>query len=291
MDKAFSYFPGCSLHATAQEYDASTRATCALLDIGLRELNDWNCCGASSAHALDRGLATLLPARNLAIAAKAGQPLLIPCAACYGRSAAAQAALGEDESKRDAFADQFGFPYPGKVSLLSLLDVLSERQALSELRAKVRKPLTGLKTVCYYGCLLVRPPKVTGASNCEDPQSMDEVVSALGATAVPWAYKTDCCGSSLTLGRTDAVVKMVDRLLARAIEAGAEAIVTACPMCQGNLDMRQEEAAKAAGRQARLPIFYVSELAALALGHEKTGAWWKKHLVDPRPLLRGLGLV
>jgi heterodisulfide reductase subunit B len=290
MDQEFSYYPGCSLHGTAQEYDASTRAACELLGFGLRELEDWSCCGASSAHSVDRDLSALLPARNLALAAESDRELLIPCAACYGRSKSAQAALVDDPRLRAAFAGTYGREYPGPVRIRSVLDLLANPEILSRIRGRVRKPLSGLKAACYYGCLLMRPPKVTGAEDYEAPESMDRVLAALGGTPVPWSYKTDCCGGGLTLGRPDLVGKLIDKLLTRAIEAEAEALVTACPMCQGNLDMRQREAALALGRDYSLPVFYISELTALALGYSQADAWWRKHLTDPRPLLRALGL-
>ncbi len=291
MDRNLSYYPGCSLHGTAEEYDASTREICALLGVGLHELDDWNCCGASSAHVLSKEASVLMPARNLALAGREGKDLLVPCAACYGRSKAAQAALEEDASLRDKFGETFAEDPPAKVSIVSLLDVLAEPAMLHRIQEQVKKPLAGLKTVCYYGCLLVRPPRVTGAANYEAPESMDHVLTAVGATPLPWSYKTDCCGGGLAIGRSDLVAKLVDDLLMQAIDAGAEALVTACPMCQGNLDTRQQEARQAFERDYELPIFYISELVGLALGHPGVDAWWRKHLLDPRPLLRARELM
>ncbi|MBI3945104.1 MAG: CoB--CoM heterodisulfide reductase iron-sulfur subunit B family protein [Armatimonadetes bacterium] len=285
MDQVLSYYPGCSLHGTASEYDASTRAVCELLGIRLEELEDWNCCGASSAHAVDHELSVLLPARNIALAAKADKDLFIPCAACYGRSKVAQAAMTEDAGLRAKFGEAVGMEYRDGVAIRSMLDLLADPDVLQRIRAGVKRPLRGLKVACYYGCLLVRPPKITGAADYEAPETMDRVVEALGGTAVPWSYKTDCCGGGLVLGRPDVVGRLIDRLMTRAVEAGAAALVTACPMCQGNLDTRQKDAAQALGRDYQLPIFYISELIGLAMGHPKPEAWWKKHLVDPRPLL------
>lgn len=288
MDQVLSYYPGCSLHGTASEYDASTRAMCNLLGIRLEELKDWNCCGASSAHVVEHEWGVLLPARNIALAAKTGRDLFIPCAACYGRSKRAQVTLASDADLRARFAEVMGMDYANGVALRSMLDFLADPEVFRRIRLGVKRPLHGLKVACYYGCLLVRPPKVTGVADYEAPETLDRVVEAIGGTAVPWAYKTDCCGGGLVLGRPDAVHRLVDRLLTRASEAGAEALVTACPMCQGNLDMRQKEAARSLGRDYHLPIFYISELVALALGHPKPEAWWKKHLVDPRPVLARL---
>lgn len=280
-----SYFPGCSLHSTASEYDASTRAVCKALDIELRELEDWNCCGSTSAHSLDAELARLLPRRNLEIAERAGLDLMVPCAACYSRSKMAAAELA---AMAGAGIETF---YTGRIRINHILDLLAEEEILGRIEKRVAKPLTGLRVVCYYGCLTTRPPRVTGAADYEDPLSMDRLVERIGATPLPWSYKTDCCGASLTLTRSDVVVRLVDRLLTMAAEAGAEGIAVACSMCHANLDARQQEAAAQFGRDYRMPVFYISELLGLAMGLPGTSRWWKKHLIDPRELLSRKGLI
>ncbi len=280
-----SYFPGCSLHATAREYDESVRAVCARAGIALRELDDWNCCGSTSAHSLDPDLARALPERNLRIAEEAGLDLMIPCAACYGRSKVAEFHLrGRRTSGEETF-------YSGRVGVNHLLDVLIAPETFSRLSGQIVRPLTGMKVVCYYGCLTVRPPKVTGAANPESPESMDRLVALTGATALPWSFKTDCCGASLTLTRPDVALRMIDRLLGMAEEAGADGIVVACSMCHANLDVRQREAAALSGRTKSLPVFYISELLCLAMGATEAGGWWGRHLTDPVDLLHSHGLV
>ena len=145
--------------------------------------------------------------------------------------------------------------------------------------------------MAYYGCLAQRPPRVTDAEAPENPTSMDRILRAVGMDVRPWSYKTDCCGASLTLTRTDVIHKMSGDLLEAAHEAGAECLVTDCPMCQSNLDTRQAEIEAARSRRFNLPVFYVTELMALAFGHQGTSHWWKKHFVDPVPLLSGKGLL
>jgi len=285
----FSYYPGCVLHSTAWEYDASLRAVCERLGIRLWELEDWNCCGATSAHSLNGELALLLPARNLVIAEQQGLDLLVPCAACYHRSKATAVLLATDPAARAKVEEVFEQPYEGRFQIRHLLEVLGEESTLQQLRERVQRPLTGLKAVSYYGCLLVRPPKVTGAANYEAPDSMDRILAVLGATPLPWSYKTDCCGGGLALTRPDVVERLVDRLCTMAQEAGAECIVTACPLCQSNLDLRQQQAAARFGRDYELPVFYLSELVALALDGPQMARWWGKHLVEPGKLLRAKG--
>jgi len=280
-----SYFPGCSLHSTASEYDASTRAVCEALEIDLRELEDWNCCGSTSAHSMNAELARLLPARNLEIAGRAGLDLMIPCAACYSRSKMAEMELAEAaDGAGEGSAN-------GQIRIDHILDVLAEAEVLEKIRGKVTRKLEGLKAVCYYGCLTVRPPKVTGARNPENPESMDRLVELTGATAIPWSYKTDCCGASLTLTRSDVVLKLIDRLLVMAQEAGAECVVVACSMCHANLDARQKEAAAQFGRDYGIPVLYISELLGLAMEAPGSSQWWKRHLVDPAELLSSKGFV
>jgi len=282
--KEISYYPGCSLHGTAREYDDSIRGVLSLLDIQARELEDWTCCGASSAHCTDEELAVELAARNLAIAEKSNRELLVPCVACYSRFKVAESEVKEHSKK-------VLFPYQGNVPIRYSLDYFCEEPILEEVKKKRVKPLTGLKVVCYYGCLTVRPPKLTGIREYENPQHMDRLMECLGAEPVQWSYKTDCCGASLVMTRTDIVRKLGERLLSMAKEAEADCLVTGCPMCQANLDMRQEEFEKETGQKYDLPILYFTELMGLALGHKDVKKWLGRHLVDPVKVLGSKGLI
>jgi heterodisulfide reductase subunit B len=277
-----SYYPGCALHGTALEYDESTQAVSQMLGVELCELPDWNCCGASSAHVTDGSLALSLAARNLAIAEKQGMDLVVPCAACYGRFKAAEkevAAGGGGASPKQNFR------------VFNLLEFIVTSGLGEKIRALQKRSLNGLKVVCYYGCLLVRPPKVTGARNFENPEEMDRLMTLLGAEAIPWSYKTDCCGGSLVLSRTDIVRRLTQKLFDKALQAGAEAIIVACPLCQSNLDSRQEEISREAGKNYDLPVLYFTELIGLAMGHRDAGKWFKRHFVSPAKLLAAKGLI
>ena len=280
-----SYYPGCSLHAMATEYDQSIRAVCETLGVGLAELPDWSCCGASSAHFLDDELAVRLPARNMVIAEQAGRELLVPCSACFQRLKHADKELRQDAAR---WTDQ---AYEGKTTIYHVNEFFARPELLEAVRQAVSRPLEGLAGVAYYGCLSQRPPKVTDAAEPENPTSMDRLLEAIGMEVRPWSYKTDCCGASLTLTRTDVVHKLSGDLFEAAREAGAECLVTDCPMCQSNLDTRQAEIEAARNERFHLPVFYVSELMALAFGDDRTSRWWKKHFVDPVPLLRQKGLL
>ena len=282
--KEISYYPGCSLHGTAREYDDSIRGVSKLLDIQLHELEDWTCCGASSAHCTDEELAIELAARNLAIAEKSDRELLVPCVACYSRFKAVEKEVKEHSRK-------VHFPYQGNVPIRYALDLFCDEAILEEVKKKRIKPLSGLKVACYYGCLTVRPPKVTGIREYENPQHMDRLMKLLGADPVPWSYKTDCCGASLVMTRTDIVRKLNERLLSMAMEAEADCLVTGCPMCHANLDTRQEELEKETGKKYDLPILYFTELMGLALGHRDAKKWFSRHITDPIKVLSAKGLV
>lgn len=281
---SYAYYPGCSLHSTGLEFGLSTRAAFDHLGLALHEIPDWNCCGASSAHALDPELAHVLPARNLAQAQKVGQDLVVPCAACYSRLKGADHLLRSDPAARREIEQTVGFEYTGQVGIRPVLAVLHDDVGLERLAAEVRRPLHGLKVVTYYGCLLVRPPHIAQFDDPDDPQVMAALLRTLGAEVRPWSHSTDCCGAGLSLSRSDVVYDLVSRLAERAREAGAEALVTACPLCQVNLEMRQ-------AARPRLPAFYITELLGLAFDLPQARGWWPKHLIDPRPLLRSLGLL
>jgi len=279
-----SYYPGCSLHGTAKEYDQSVRAVSRALGIELKEVDDWSCCGATSAHSTNFKLSVALPARNLVAAEKDAMDVMVPCAACFNRFKTAEHHLKADPALKREIEEIVGGRYQGGIAIRNPIDIIAKEIGLDALEGMVKKKLAGLKPVSYYGCLLLRPPEVCNFDDYENPVLLDRILGALGADARLWSYKTDCCGGSLTISRTDIVGKMVNKLMTMAREAGANCVVTACPVCMANLDMR-------AGEHVRLPVFYFTELIALALGLQGPESWFKLHNVDPRPLLKSLALI
>jgi heterodisulfide reductase subunit B len=288
---SYSYFPGCSQGSSAHEYGESTLVVARELGIDLREIPDWSCCGASSGHMTNHLLSVALPARNLAIAKRDGLDITVVCAACYNRLRMSQKEILEDENLARKVEELVGGDprYTGEV--LHLLDVIFRHVDLDALKEKVAKPLEVLKPVSYYGCLMARPHGLMTEDNYENPERMDKLLGALGAEVKPWAYKTDCCGGSLSLTRTDVVVNLVNRLFEAAEEADANCIVTACPMCLANLEMRQAEGTLKFETPHPMPVFFFTELIALALGSPEADEWFPKHLIDPLPLLQGAGLL
>jgi len=281
-----SYYPGCSLDGTGKEYGESVGSVSKTLGIELHELDDWTCCGASSAHATNDALAIALPARNLEIADKAGMDLLVACALCYQRLKVA-----EKELLGGKAVEGISRRYEGNFHIKHIADFLWEDVGEKAIGERVKKPLVGLNAVCYYGCLTVRPPKVTEAKNPEDPQAMDDLMRTLGANVLNWSYKTDCCGGSLMFTRPDIARRLSSKVLDMAEEAGADCIITGCPMCQSNLDTRQKEMSHETGKAYHIPIFYLTELMGLAFGDPSVGKWLRRHTTAPRPLLKRKGLI
>ena len=283
-----AYYPGCSLDATAIEYGMSTQKMAKLLDIDLWEIPDWSCCGASSAHQTDHLLAISLPARNLAIAEREGLDVLAPCAVCYNRMRATEYEVRASAKTRSQVEEALGIPYEAAQSTISVLELLAERYGLDNLATRVTNPLKGMTPACYYGCLLVRPVAVTGFDDPEDPQSMDRIMKTLGASPVDWAFKTECCGAGLGVTQTDICLEMTYQILRNAKEMGADSIVTACPVCHLNLDMRQKAIEKKYQTEFNLPVFYVTELVAIACGAEPPTVGTNRHFVEANTIFRQL---
>ncbi|MFA6451226.1 MAG: CoB--CoM heterodisulfide reductase iron-sulfur subunit B family protein [bacterium] len=284
--KKFAYYPGCSLKSSAAEYDHSTRAVFERLGIDLQEVPGWSCCGASSAHTISRDLAVALPLRNLALAEPAGLDIVAPCASCYNRLKVAETTALEDPAAKKFMEEVIERPFNGTIKTLSVLDLLTDHVGLDTVKKSVSRRLTGLKVVSYYGCLLARPPKKLKIDDPDNPTSLDDLMEAIGAEPKFWSYKTECCGAGHAMARSDIVTTLVGKLHEMAREAGAEAIVVACPMCHANVDMRQD----VPGSEP-LPVFFFTELMALAMGMDVARGWLGKHLVSPMPLLQKLNLI
>ncbi len=279
MVESVGYYPGCSLHTSAREYDYSSRAVLKALGVVTREIPDWNCCGASSGHSSDHTLSYALPLRNLIQAEEVGSDLLVPCAACYSTLRVTEEYLagGSKDARilQGKVEKVMGKPYQQKVKTVHPLDLLTRPEMLRKIKAGLKRRLTGLKVAPYYGCLLVRPD-AAAFDNQEQPQKMDVLLREMGAQVVRWSYKTECCGGSLGVTQGDAASPLVDRLVAEAKKAGAMAIATACPLCQANLEGRQSK---------MMPVFYFTELVGLALGIPDSSEWLKAHLVDTKSAL------
>jgi heterodisulfide reductase subunit B len=277
-----AYYPGCSLHSLSSELDHSAKAVLKELNVELYEPEGWTCCGSSPAHSTDHLLATIMPIQNLALVEQSGfREVLAPCIACYSRFKAAQYDIAKKPELKKEVDAKIGYAYQDRVTVKSLLDVFEERVGVDAIAKRVKKPLRDLKVVSYYGCLLTRPPKVTKADHPENPMQMDHIVEKLGATALDWSYKTDCCGGSLSLTRTDIALNLTRKILDNARAVGADIVVTACPLCHVNLDARQA----ALKLEKPMPILFITQLMGLAFGLEPHALALEKNMVDTRELV------
>ncbi|MDA8216419.1 MAG: heterodisulfide reductase-related iron-sulfur binding cluster [Dehalococcoidales bacterium] len=284
--RSYAYYPGCSLGASAREYDVSTRLVFARLGVELRELEGWNCCGASSAHTTSKLLGHALPARNLQLAEEMGLPLTTPCPACFSRLQSTRHALRNSQLSGQV-SEALGREFRNQVPVVPILGAIRAE----EVAAAVRRPLAGLKVACYYGCLFVRPREVAQFDDEENPQTMDWLLAAAGAETIDWAFKTECCGASLRVPRPALAAQLTGRVLAAARRLGADCVAVACPMCQANLDQRQEGMAEALSERGAMPVLYFTQLLALALGLPPAELMFEKNLTDPLPMLRAKGFA
>lgn len=283
-----AYYPGCSLHSTAAEYNASAKAVCEALGLKLHEPPGWVCCGSTPIHRAYPETARRLPLENLRLVEQSGlDEVVMPCAACFNHTRMALHEIRHDPQRKAELEQAMNYSYQDSVRVSALCEALFRRVGAQEVAARVKRPLADLRVVCYYGCLLTRPPQVTGAAHPENPTEMDALMTALGAEVKDWSYKTTCCGATHSLTRPDIVRDLSCNLIERAREAGAEAMVVACPLCHTNLDARQFQMKLA----EPMPIFYFTQLMALALGLPEKTAALNKNLVDPRPLLREKGIL
>ena len=281
----YPYYPGCSLHSTALEYDISLKAVSDVLGIELKEIKKWICCGASAAHQSSHLLAISLPAKNLAVVEKENMDeVLVPCAACYARFKTTKYELEKEPGLLEDVNKIISYPFENKVKVLHPLEILSNGMS-TKIKEYVEKDLSGLKVVCYYGCLLTRPPKVMQFDTCEYPVSMDEILKNAGVDVLDWSYKTACCGAALSLTKTEIILKLIHDIFENAKEVGADAIAVACPLCHSNLDMRQDESNKSFSTDFNIPILYFTQVLGLAFGLTPEDLSLHTHLVETDELL------
>ena len=274
-----SFYPGCSLEGMANDYARSIDTVFRNLGIDLVEIEDWSCCGATAAHSLSQTMSVVLPARNLAVAEKMGLDIVSPCAMCFNRLRFSQNMIRKKV---------FDIPWhvTGEIRVHDMTRFMAEPSMIKSIKKRVLKPLNGLRVVCYYGCQMVRPPKITGYTDYENPQTLDRIIATTGAQVIDWSYKSTCCGASIGIARREIQESLTRRILQKAQQAGAEAIVVSCPLCQSNLDIIQKD------RSDRCtPVFYFTELLRLSFMESGDPKLFKMHFVDPVSLLKAKRLL
>ena len=280
-----AYYPGCSGLSTSRDYDESTRAVCRSLGLILEDIPDWSCCGSTPAHTVDHVFSSALSARNLALAESMGMhTVLTPCPSCLTNLKVAGHRMGQ-ESFRQKVNELLETPCANRVETKSVLQVLAEDLGEHRIQEAVVKPLKGLKVAPYYGCIMNRPPEIKEFDDPENPMAMDRIMTSLGATVVDFPLKVECCGGSYGVARKDVVVNLSGKLLRLARDMGAEAVVTACPLCQMNLDLRQAQINATLKETFQLPVFYYTQLMGLALGLSREEMLLNKLVVSPWKVL------
>ncbi len=268
---SYLYYPGCSLKSTGRAYEESLLAVFDALKAGCQEIEDWNCCGATAYMAVDEMKSIALAARNLALAEEqtngAGPDVMTPCNACYLVLMKAQKAIKDHQYKSDRVCDALkenGLTYTGKARIRHPLDILINDIGLDTIKNHVKKPLEGMKIASYYGCQIVRP--YATFDDPHDPQTMDQVMQALGAEVIDWPLKTRCCGGSLSGTIEPVGLRLSYILLKEAKKRGADTVVTACPLCQFNLECYQDKMNEMFDDRLHLPVAYFTQLMGVAFG-------------------------
>ena len=287
----YPYFPGCNLFEKARVFDDTARAAAVRLGFSLKELADWTCCGATFPLAEDNNMALLSPARVLAAGAKAGGDLVTLCAICHNVLKRTNHVLATNPARRKTVMEFIEEEYDPTAKILHYLEVLRDRVGFGVVAGAVQKPLAGLKVGAYYGCLLLRPAAEMGFDDPDNPTIMEDLLRALGATPVDFPMKTECCSAFQVLHSEATATRCSREIIESAQKCGAEMIVTACPLCQFNVEERQGKIAEGRGDFKTLPVVYFTELLGLALGLGEASLDMGRHTVDPRPVLAGRGLL
>lgn len=272
----FPFYPGCSMHGSARDYLASFRAISRYFGVELEEIKDWTCCAPTAVHGISQLLSISIPASDLAAVEKSGQDsLVVPCAACYSRFKCAIYEIGESDKTAERVKNCIGYDFKNSVRVIYPLEIYNDIK-----HELVVKEMSKIKVVAYYGCLLTRPPQVKQYDDCENPQSMDNILRKIGMNVLDWSYKTDCCGATFNLTNKKAFMRMTGKILQEAQKAGADVIAVSCPLCQVNLDSYQFET-----KGPNIPVLYFSQLIGLAYGISRKELGLDRHFVNNQEVL------
>jgi len=295
----YTYYPGCTLKTTARNFEISTIASVEKLGIELVEPDRWNCCGTVHALATDDVMHQLAPIRNMIRVEELLQSgkvdnkqMVTLCAMCYNTLKRANQVFNSDSDRKKKIHDimyREEIKYSGNVEILHLLEILKE-YGWDNIKKYVKKPLQGLKVAPYYGCLLLRPRGI-GIDNTDNPSILEDLIKALGAEAVDFSHKQKCCGSYHTVQMKEVVADLSYNILKQAEDAGANMVVTACPLCEYNLGPRQVQIKKQYPNFSSIPVVYFSQLMALAFGLDEKATVFEDNKPDPVPILIELGLI
>jgi heterodisulfide reductase subunit B len=271
------YFPGCSLQGSSRDFAESLHAVAKALSIELCEVPEWNCCGASSGHMIEHLVSVALPINVLLKAQKAGlNQVMAPCASCYNRLATASHEIAHSPTTKSQVEKVLQTSIGKLPRVLNVVELLA--QVSDSIAAKATQKFE--QTVaCYYGCLLVRPAKITGFDRTEDPVEMDKLVAAVGGKSIDWNFKTECCGASFSVSKTSVVGRLGAKIMQDAVAKKAQAVVVACPMCHSNLDLRRAEINQRLDVKTDIPVLFITQVIGLALGLSEKELGLGRHFV------------
>jgi len=286
-----AYYPGCVAQESGKELDLATRWVCRSLGLELVEFPSFSCCGSGFVDEANEVLNVALNARNLAIAERAGLDLLTICSTCQGMLSLANVRLADPtiRARVDGALAPLGIQYRGTTKVKHLLRVLVEDVGLDAVRAKVRRPLAGLKVGAFYGCHLLRPSDELGTESGEEPHSFEALLAALGATPVYYRGRVMCCGFPIQFVKPEVASHIAGRQIDDAKAHGADAMATPCPLCHISLDAYQNQAAKAVGHALDLPVFHLPQVVGLAFGASPEELGLPRHLVPTETALAKIG--
>lgn len=289
-----SYYPGCTLKNNAKNFEDSALCSLKRLEVEAVELERWNCCGTVFSLATDDLIHHVAPIRNLIRVKEANtNKFMTLCAMCFNTLKRANERVKSDPESLDKinkFMYREDVKYEGDVQVLHLLELLRDEIKFENIAKKVVKPLKNLKIANYYGCLLVRPKEI-GLDDVENPTVLENLMTALGADAIDFPYKTECCASYQTVDKPENVADRTYHILTSAQSQGAELVSVSCPLCAFNLDYRQKETVQKYPGFKNIPILYFTQVMALALGCPEKDLRLDLHYIDPKPILREKGLL
>jgi heterodisulfide reductase subunit B len=288
----YAYFPGCSLKGSGRAFEESMLALFQALGIELEELDDWNCCGATAYMSIDEVTAAALATRNLALAERTGLPLAVPCAGCFGvlrKAEHLQKTYPDIRHRVSEGLSAAGLTYAGTADVRHPLQILAQDLGPKAVRAKVKRPLKGLKVAPYYGCKLVRPE--APFDDPYAPQTMETLLKSVGARVVDFGLKTRCCGGSLTGTLPEVGLGLNYDILREAERREADVIATACPLCQFNLECYQDDMRRQHPDLKPMPVVYFTQLIGIALGLGERAMALGRQIVPLEPILRERGIL
>ncbi len=284
------YYPGCTLNTVAKNFDVSARESAVRLGFELKELEQWNCCGASFPLTPDNIMGLTAPTKVLVNAEKEGDMVATLCSVCYNVLKRTNKVINDDREKRTIINDFIEEEYNGGLDVVHYLEILRDKIGFDKVKKAVKRPMKGLKASAYYGCMLLRPFEDVGIDDPEAPHIFEDLLKALGCEPIDFPNKIECCGAHLAMSNEGVVSRLSGNVMSSAVDMGAEVIVTTCPLCQYNLEKCQKRMKDEGHEDIIKPVLYFTQILGLALGQKEGTLGLDEVICDIRPLLKQKGV-